>query len=411
MSALYLHNIGTLCTMEARGDDELGRVRSAALLIEGDRIQSLGAKEDVSVPKGATRIDCQGNAVLPGLIDCHTHALFAGDRADEFALRARGASYAEIMAAGGGIRNTTRAVRAASEAQLAGALGARLSQMVRRGVTTVEVKSGYGLSVQDELKSLRAIAQANAKSAVEVVPTFLGAHAVPPEYEGRSSDYAKLCAQEMLPAVVEQGLAEACDVFIEGGAFSVAEGEVVLGAAKSLGLRLHVHAEQLSNSGGARLAAELGATSASHLEFATHDDIAALSRAGVIAEVLASAQVFLGMEQRIDGRAFLDAGLTVAVGTDLNPGSAHIYDLALAGGLAVTNAGLTAEAALLGITKNAARVLGREDRGVLSPGKRADVVVLDTDNPYRLLYDWGLNHIRDVVIGGAVQPLGASSAS
>ncbi|MFZ9887785.1 MAG: imidazolonepropionase, partial [Myxococcota bacterium] len=357
-------------------------------------------KRAPDIVETATIVDAAGCAVLPGLIDCHTHLVFAGHRAHEFALRSRGATYAEIMAAGGGIRSTMSAVRAASEEELLALARPRLAAMLDRGVTVVEAKSGYGLSLDDELKCLRVLHALGAQQPVEVTATFLGAHALPPEWEGQRARYVEVVCEEMLPAVAAQGLANACDIFVEQGAFTLDDARRVLGKAKSLGLHTRMHAEQLSHTGAARLAAELGCLSASHLEHARDDDIAALAEAGVVAEVLATAQVFLGMEQRIPGRKLIDAGVVVAVGTDLNPGSAPSSDLHLAAGLAITMCGLSADEALLGITRQGARALGRQDVGVVEVGARGDLCILDTADAYSLVYEWGRNHVAHVVCAG-----------
>lgn len=404
---LHIQNIGTLYTMEPRADDALGRIEHASLTCANGHVQFAGAAGDAPTP-GADDvvIDAEGKAVLPGLIDCHTHLLWTGTRRDEFAMRARGASYAEIMAAGGGIRRTMQDVRGCTEDDLARSALPRLEAMLWRGVTTTEAKSGYGLSLDDELKMLRALRRLHEVHEIDIVPTFLGAHAVPPEFDGRIDDYVSLVVEEMLPAVAEEKLAQFCDVFIEQGAFSVAQGQRVLEKAKSLGLGLRVHAEQLSPSGGARLAADLEADAASHLEFVRPDDMRRLADANVVCEILAISQVFLGMEQRTPGRALADAGCSLAVATDLNPGSAHSADLHLAAGLAVTMCGLTVEEALLGMTRNAAKSLRRDDLGILAQGACADAVILDSDSAFDLVYEWGHNAVRQVIKRGKLVDLG-----
>jgi imidazolonepropionase len=401
-SALVVANIGRLYTMDDAGSGPLGVVADAEVHARDGIVTYAGRASTAPVSDDdARRVDAGGLAVMPGLIDCHTHPVWAGSRADEFALRSRGASYAEILEAGGGILNTTKKVRAASEAELVELTRPRLQKLLARGVTTVEAKSGYGLTTDDELKSLRVLRTLDDEMPLEIVRTFLGAHAVPPEHEGDSAGYARVVADEMLPRVAEEQLASFCDVFVEKGAFSVDDGRRVLTAAQKLGLGVRIHAEQLSHTGATQLACELGAVSASHMEFANDDDIAALAEAGVVAEVLSIAQVFLGMEQRIPGRRLGDAGVPLAVATDLNPGSAHSADLHLAAGLAVSMCGLTADEALLGITRNAARALGREDIGRVAVGCRADLALLDTENAYDLVYEWGANHVARVVAGGA----------
>lgn len=403
---LVIENIGSLCTMVERDGDPLGRQVNATVVVEGDRIASVAPSADAiasAKAQGAAVIDAKGAAVLPGFVDVHTHAVFAGDRADEFALRARGASYAEIMEKGGGIVATMAATRAASRQQLEDVSRPRLRSLLEGGVTTCEVKSGYGLALEHEVKTLQAARNLGAEKALpDVVPTFLGAHAVPPEFAGRIDAYVDLVVEEMLPFIAEDRLAERCDIFIEKGAFDVGHGRRVLEKARNLGLEIVAHVEQLSRSGGAALAAELGVRSVSHLEFINAQDIAALGAAGITAEILAGAQVFLGMDERIDGRALADAGCPIAIGTDLNPGSAHIFSLPLAAGFAVTNAGINAEEALRGMTTVAAQALGRTDRGRIEVGAKADIVVLNRESPYALLYEWGHPLVAKVIKDGRV---------
>jgi len=401
VSTLVVRNISRLYTMSEDGDGPLGVVEDACVQSRDGVITFAGSATSApAFEADADIVDAGACAVLPGLIDCHTHPVWAGSRADEFALRSRGASYAEILAAGGGIINTAKRVRRASEDELVALARPRLRKLLRRGVTTVEAKSGYGLTTDDELKSLRVLRRLDEELPLEIVRTFLGAHAIPPEFEGDSAGYTKLVTDEMLPRVADEKLADFCDVFVERGAFSVDEGRRVLSRARELGLGVRIHAEQLSHTGATRLACELGAVAASHMEFANDDDIARLAEAGVVAEVLSIAQVYLGMEQRIPGRRLADAGVCLAVATDLNPGSAHSADLHLAAGLAVSMCGLTADEALLGITAHAARALGREDIGRVAVGCRADLTVLDSANAYDLVYEWGENHVDTVIAAG-----------
>ncbi len=403
-ASLVVENIGHLWTMDGTGAHGVGAVDDAVVLIDADRVAWVGPKAALPVPdlRGVPRLDAGGRAAVPGLIDCHTHALFVGDRADEFARRARGESYAQIMAAGGGIRSTMRAVRAASVEELCEATRPRLRAMLARGVTTVEIKSGYGLDVKSELAMLRAARQLGDEDAIDVVTTVLAAHAVPPEHEGDPGAWIDVVTRELLPEVAREGLARACDVFIEHGAFTADQARPMLRRAQELGLDVRVHAEQLSRSGGAALAAELGARAAGHLEHVAPDDLEALARAGVVCEVLALAQVFLRGQRPTPGRALVDAGCTVAVATDCNPGTAMSTDLPLAAGLAVTQCGLTAEEALRGITVNAAAALGLDDRGVIAVGKRADLVIVDGTSPVDLLYRWGDARAHAVVARGRV---------
>lgn len=404
---LHIQNIGTLYTMEQRDGDVLGRIPNATLTFANGRVKYAGSSADApAVAPDDAVIDAEQKAVLPGLIDCHTHLLWAGNRRDEFAMRARGATYAEIMASGGGIRSTMNALRDSSEDDLARMALPRLEAMLWRGVTTIEAKSGYGLTLEDELKTLRALRRLHEVHEMSIVSTFLGAHAVPPEFEGRADDYISLVVDEMLPAVAENQLADFCDVFVEDGAFNAAQGRKVLEKAKALGLGLRVHAEQLSPSGGARLAAEMQAVSASHLEFASTEDMQSLADANVICEILPVAQAFLGLEKRIPGKALSEAGCRLAVATDLNPGSAHCADLHLAAGMSVTMCGLTTEEALLGITRNAALSLGRDDLGILRADACADAVILETESAMDLVYEWGHNAVGQVIKNGKVVDLG-----
>lgn len=398
---LVLRNIGTLCTMDGSGDFGLGVRNDAVVVVVDGRIDAVGA-QGMPVPADAETIDCDGCAVLPGFVDCHTHAVFAGNRADEFARRSRGEGYVAIAAAGGGIRSTMRAVREASVDELVQLGAVRLRSMLRRGVTTVEVKSGYGLSVEHELKMLMAAQQLPAHTGIDVVTTLLAAHAVPPECASATA-WVEVIINELLPEVARAKLATACDVFIEQGAFSVDDSRRLLRAAQERGLAAVVHAEQLSWQGGAQLAAEVGARSAGHLEFITPDDAEALARAGVVAEVLTTAQVFLRGQRAIPGRLLKDAGCVVAIGSDLNPGTANCADLPLAAGLAVTQAGLVADEALYAMTAGSARALGLSDRGTIEVGKRADLVVVDGPSPYEVLYRWSERAVRTVVAAGVVR--------
>jgi imidazolonepropionase len=396
-----IKNIGILATMNGPAHDPLGSVQNGQIEIEDGIISYVGqAREIPNRDDNMDFYDAKGCAVLPGLVDCHTHLLFAGSRADEFALRSKGASYAEIMAAGGGIRNTMNAVRSASIESLVGTCLPRIDYMRQHGVTTLEIKSGYGLSVESELRCLQAIRRLGENTPLDIYATCLAAHAVPPEFEENVDGYVDLVCNEILPQAAESNLADGCDVFVERGAFSVEQGRRVLKKGRDLGLDLHIHAEQLSSFGGAQLAADLGVLSAGHLEYCTADDIKSLVRANVVLEVLATAQVFLGMEQRIPGRALVDAGATVAVATDYNPGSANVPNLHLAGGLAVSMSGLSAEEAILGMTRNGAAALGLNDRGILAPGKKADICVLNSASIFDLVYAWGQNHVAQVMKNG-----------
>ncbi len=397
--AFLLRNIGKLLTMNGDLENPLGEIQNAAVIIDGEKIVWIGA--EVHVPYTVDKVfDCLGGVVAPGLIDCHTHLVFAGSRREEFVLRAKGATYLEIMQAGGGILNTMQATRWASKEELIELALPRLSRMLSYGVTTIEAKTGYGLSIADELKMLEAMHALNELQPIQICPTFLGAHAIPPEYRDRSEDYVNHIIDDMIPQIKAQGIAVACDVFVERGAFTADQGFRILSAAKAAGLSCKVHAEQLSHSGGALLAAKVSALSASHLEYATDDDKKALANSEVIAEILPTAQEFLGLHKMVSARSFIDAGIKVAVATDFNPGSAMCDNLHWAARLSVTRCGLSCEEALLGITLHAAKSVGLDDIGVIQAGKKADFCILSSDNPWDLFYDWSVNLVWAVFKNG-----------
>ena len=331
--------------------------------------------------------DAAGAFVLPGFIDCHTHALYAGDRMAEHAERLRGATYAEIAARGGGIQTTVRAVRAVSEAELVTATRARLAALAAEGVTTVEIKSGYGLDLETEMKMLRAIAALRADGPVDVQATFLALHALP-----KGTDRAAFVAdavERWLPAVASAGLASAVDIYVEHIAFSTDDLAKLAAAARKLGLALRAHTDQLSNLGGTARAAALGARSCDHLEHASDADVAAMAAAGTIAVLLPFAYYFLRDTRAPPVAALRRAGVPMAVATDLNPGTSPCCSLLTALHLATVLFGLTAEEALLGATREAARALGLADRGTLAVGQRADFTVWDLPSPEHLVYYMG----------------------
>ncbi|HKX28746.1 MAG TPA: imidazolonepropionase [Blastocatellia bacterium] len=382
---------------------ELSIINDGAVLIREGRIVRTGARQAIEpeITAECEVIDAGGRIVLPGFVDAHTHPVFAGNRADEFERRAEGATYQEIAAAGGGIRSTVRRTRAATEDELVAA-GRRYSQwFLRTGTTTVEAKSGYGLTTADELKMLRAIRRLNRETPLNYVPTFLGAHVVPEEFQGRVSDYVESIVSEMLPLVAREGLAEYCDVFCEEGAFCVDDSRRVLTAAKALGLGLRLHADQLSRNGGAELAAELTAATADHLEYAGPAEISRLKSAQVQPVLLPSSVLLLGSRQYPAARAMIEAGLGVVIATDFNPGSSPAPSMLLALTLASTQLKMTPAEAITGATINAAYSLGRgSEIGSLESGKRADFVIHDCADYRELGYFAGLEHPHRVYAGG-----------
>lgn len=384
---------------------EVGLVEDGSLACLGDRIVAAGKREDVEnaveLAPGARVIEARGKCVLPGFVDPHTHIVFAGDRADEYARRQAGATYAEILAAGGGIIDTVRRTRAASDSELYDQSLRRLHRMVAAGTTAVEIKSGYGLDLATELRMLSVIRRLVETGPARVVPTLLAAHAVPPEYRERRQAYVDLVCEEIIPAAAEAGLARFCDVFREEGAFTLAESCRILETGLRYGLRPKLHADQLSAGGGARLAAELGAVSADHLDFADDAGLAALAAAGVVAVLLPSASLILRHREHAPGRRFIAAGVPVALATDCNPGSSPVESMPLVMSLACALQGLSPAEALVAATRNAAYAAGLGDEvGSLEPGKRADFLIVDAPNPNHIPYRMGVDLVEAVFIGG-----------
>jgi imidazolonepropionase len=356
--------------------------RARSMAISNGRIAAL----DDAAPARAV-IDAHNAVVLPGLIDCHTHALFAGNRLNEHLLKLQGASYAEIAKAGGGIVSTVRAVRGATEQQLVRESRPRIDALAAEGVTTIEIKSGYGLDLDNELKMLRAIRALAERMPVRIAATFLGAHAVPPGVT--RTDYVASVCDEMLPRVREEGLAEYADIFVESIAFDLVDARRVLECAHHQGLRTRVHAEQLTPSGAAALAAQLGALSCDHLEYLDERGAEAMARASCVAVLLPGAYYFLRETRRPPVSLLRKLGVPIAVASDLNPGTSPIASLLTALHMCVTLFGLTPDEALLGVTCNAARALGRDDIGSLTPGRRADFTLWDVPEPAFLAYQLG----------------------
>lgn len=407
---LFVHNAAEVAT--PRGSTPLGGARLAridvipggAVAIDGGRITAVGAERDLRARfHGRAELDARRGTIVPGFVDAHTHPVFAGTREDEFEMRTRGATYVEIAEKGGGILSSVRGVRAASAEELLQSLLVHLDRFIALGTTTIEAKTGYGLSLDDEMKCLRVLAGAKKLHPVEIVPTFLGAHDYPAEHRDKKSRYVDLLVDEMLPRVAETKLAEYCDIFTESHVFGLDDSRRILTRAKELGLGLRVHADQLTPLGGAELAAELGAQSADHLEFISPRGIEALARARVIPVLCPVVPLYLRVEKEAPARAMIDAGLAPALSTDFNPGSCYLQSLPEVLTWAALRYRMSAAEALTAATLNAACSLGRGDRlGSIEPGKQADVLVLDVPNHKHLVYELGRNPVATVIKSGKI---------
>jgi imidazolonepropionase len=375
----------------------LGIIEDGAIAAKDGRIAWVGPRDALPGPAAET-VDCDGAWVLPGLIDCHTHLVFGGNRAAEFEQRLAGATYEQIARAGGGIFSSVRATRAASEEALYDAALPRLQGLMAEGVTTVEIKSGYGLDLDSELKMLRVARRLGETQRVTIATTLLAAHAVPPGYEGGTAAFARHVARDIVPAAV--GLADAVDAFCEGIAFSPEETGWVFDAARAHGLPVKLHADQLSDLGGAALAARYGALSADHLEYASPDGLRAMAAAGSVAVLLPGATYFLREARHPDIAAMREAGVRMALSTDMNPGSSPARSLLLMLNLGCTLFRLTVEEALLGVTRHAAAALGLADRGVLRAGARCDLALFRIGRPAELCYWLGGNPCLGRVVAG-----------
>lgn len=382
----------------AEGDAGLGLIEGGVVACIGGRIVHAGPEAEL--PSGlssAEVVDCEGRLITPGLIDCHTHLVHAGSRANEFEMRLAGASYEEVAQAGGGIVSSVRALRAASEDELVEEALPRLDALIAEGMTTVEIKSGYGLDTENELKSLRVARRLADERAVTVKSTFLGAHALPPEMDGDKERYLDKVIGEMLPAVAESGLADTVDGFCEGLAFSPEQIGRVFDAAKRLGLSVKLHADQLSNLNGAALAARYGALSADHLEYTDEAGAQAMARAGTVAVLLPGAFYFIRETKKPPLDLFRRHGVRIALATDCNPGTSPLTSLLLTMNMGATLFSMTVEECVVGVTRDAARALGLLDEiGTLEPGKWADLAIWNVEDPAELVYRMGFNplHVR-----------------
>ena len=410
MSSLALLHASPLVTLGGpprarRGKElsELGIISDGAFVAAGGKITHVGKSTEIEkLCDGETEvIDAGGCIVLPGFVDAHTHLVFAGNRLDDFEARARGETYEQIAKRGGGIQTTVRATRAASEDELCALAKRRASWFLRNGTTMVEAKSGYGLTLEDELKILRVIQRVGKETPLETVPTFLGAHAVPAEFREDRAGYISLLIEEMLPRIARERLAESCDIFCERDYFDVEDVRRILTAAKQHELKLRMHVDQLTNGGGAKLAAELGATTADHLEQTAADGISALAKANIQPVLLPGSVYALGSKKYPDARAMIDAGLAVILATDFNPGSSPSPSMPMMLSLAVTQMRMSPAEAVAAATVNAAASLNRVDEiGSLEVGKLANFAICDCEDYRELAYWFGISLVRDVFVRG-----------
>ncbi len=396
--SLLLSNL-TVATMT----DGYGLIPDAAVLIEGDRIAWVGPRALIPGPYDTLPpVDLGGRLVTPGLLDCHTHIVFGGNRAEEFEMRLNGASYEEVARAGGGILSTVRATRAATEAELLEQSLSRADQIIAGGATTIEVKSGYGLTVADEWKMLRVARRIGELRPVTILTTHLAAHAVPPDYKNRPGGYIDEVAIPSLRAAHSEGLVDAVDAFCEGIAFSPEDVERLFAVARDLGLPVKLHAEQLSDLKGAILAARFGALSAEHLEYLGPDGVVAMAKAGTVAVILPGAFYTLREKQLPPIAALRAEGVPMALATDCNPGSSPITSLTLTMNMACTLFRMTPLEALQGTTTHAARALGLSDRGTIAAGQRADLAIWNAQHPAELSYRVGATTLHSRIFGGQI---------
>ncbi|MFC6039018.1 imidazolonepropionase [Paenisporosarcina macmurdoensis] len=408
MTPVWIKNAAQLVTLAGEngprrkeGMSELSIIEDGSVLMENGEILAIGSTSQLEALYGERShevdvIDASGRLVTPGLVDPHTHVAYGGSREREFEMRLEGSTYMEIMNAGGGIHATTRMTREATEDELVAQTTRRLDSFLAHGVTTVEGKSGYGLDLETELKQLRAMKRLNESHPIDLVPTFMGGHAVPQEYKGREEQYIDLLVNDMLPKVAEEGLAVFNDVFCEVGVFTPEQSERILEAGKKLGLIPKIHADEIESYGGAELAAKVGAISAEHLLKASDEGMRLMAEAGVIACLLPATALYL-REDAAKGRAMIDAGVAVAISTDCNPGSSPTTSMPLVMNLACISMRLTPAEALVAATMNAACAIGMEAKvGSLEVGKQADVVMWKVSNYQELQYLFGVNHVGSV---------------
>ncbi len=409
---LIIKNIRQLVTVAANGTRtkrgvemrDLGIIENGAVLCREGKIAWVGHTEAHlgKIEDDVPVLDASGLVALPGFVDAHTHTVFAGSREGEFAMRSEGMTYQQIAERGGGILNSIRSVRSSSKRDLKKRARRYLNEMLRHGTTTIEIKSGYGLSSDAEMMMLEAIRELADEELPDIIATFLGAHAIPPEYQDNREGYVALLIDSMLPYIASKKLAEYCDVFCERGYFGIEETERILRAAKALGLKLKLHAEELSHLGGAELGARLGATSVDHLEHLAVEDMGALRESGTVAVLLPGVSFFLNHEYA-PARALIDAGVPVALATDFNPGSCMSFSMPMMMTIACTHMRMTPEESLTAATLNAAAALDRSAYlGSIETGKQADIILADIPDYRFLAYHFGMNHIRTVIKNGII---------
>jgi imidazolonepropionase len=386
---------------------DIGEIKDGALAARDGVIVAVGAtagvEEQVALTEDAVVVDARGKVVLPGLVDPHTHLVFAGSREYELEMKIKGLSYLEILAGGGGILDSVRATRAAAPGDLVAGGRKHLDQMLAQGTTTAESKSGYGLTLEDEVKILEAGRELNRLHPVDIVPTFLGAHAIPPEYRGDTEGYVRLVVEEMLPVVVREGLAEFCDVFCEEGVFSVDQSRRILAEASRLGLRPKLHADEIVSLGGAELAVEMGAVSADHLMAVSPEGIRQLARSNTVAVLLPATTFCLMGKNYAPARSMIDQGVAVALASDFNPGSSPVNSLQIVMGIACRQLKMMPAEVVSAVTINAAHALGRAAvAGSLEVGKKADLVIFDAPDYRYLMYRFGTNLAEKVIKSGKI---------
>jgi imidazolonepropionase len=389
------------------GMEDLGIIEDGAVAISGDKIVAVGKTkgvlDEIKITDETKVIDAKDRVVLPGFVDCHTHPVFAGTREDEFEMRIKGKTYQEIAASGGGIKSSVKSLRAKTKEELIQLALPRLDRMLSYGTTTIEAKSGYGLSLEDEIKMLEVIKELNKSHPIDLIPTFLGAHEIPEEYKNDRKKYIKLITEKMIPEVAKRKLAVFCDIFCEKGVFDIGESREILKAAKSHGLGLKLHADQLSALGGSKLAAELGAISADHLEFIDDDGIEKMKESGVIGVLLPGACFGLGIREYPPARKMIQRGLPVALATDFNPGSSMTESMPIILSLACLMMRMTPAEAIVASTINSAYAVDKgNDIGSIEMGKKADLVIWNVQNYKEIPYHFGVNLVDRVIKNGEV---------